>query len=100
MAEAQSLRGLRDRRGLSINEVGRLAGVAPSTVMRLENGEVHEPLYATAVVLGRVYGVSASTVVSLVQAAYREAEAKAGREVGRKRAGRAVGAARPAMVSP
>lgn len=97
--EPTTLRALRERRQLSLNEVGRLTDLAPSTILRLEAGAVHEPLYATAVVLGRVYGVSPATVVALTQQAFRDAQASNSDGEVVNEAGRAVGAAQPAMAS-
>ena len=42
-----SLRGLRQGKGLSQRDLGKLAGVSPGTVFRLENG--HRGAYPTTV---------------------------------------------------
>lgn len=51
------LRELRKQRGLTLEAVGFLAGVDPSTISRIENGLV-EPRPETLVALARGLGVS------------------------------------------
>ena len=60
---AHSLRTLRDRRGLSLGNLARAAGVSPATLSGLEAGRGN-PTMATLLNVARALGVPASRLLS------------------------------------
>jgi transcriptional regulator with XRE-family HTH domain len=60
------LRAVRLMKGWRIGALADEAGVAPSTIRRLETGQHKEPSQNTRVALSRVLGVSASKLFTKV----------------------------------
>lgn len=58
----QTLREARERKGWSLAQLARKAGMHKSTISRLENGVV-QPLHATALALERALGLKPGQLI-------------------------------------
>jgi transcriptional regulator with XRE-family HTH domain len=63
---AELLRSKRADMGLSASETARRAGMTPSTLTRLEQGQIAAPTAASLQALGEVLGVSASDLFATI----------------------------------
>lgn len=63
---AELLRSKRVDMGLSASETARRAGMTPSTLTRLEQGQIAAPTAASLQALGEVLGVSASDLFATI----------------------------------
>jgi transcriptional regulator with XRE-family HTH domain len=61
----QTLRALRDRKGLGLREAGRAAGIDAGNLRRYET-DVNMPSLDKAVRLARVYGVTVNYLASAI----------------------------------
>lgn len=62
-----ALRKLREDLGLSQRELARRSGVRQENITRIETGQIASPTLETAVLLGRVYGLSADQIAELYE---------------------------------
>lgn len=62
-----ALKKLREGLGVSQKELERLTGIKQQNIARLETGQVASPTLETAVLLGRVFGLSADQIAELYE---------------------------------
>lgn len=63
---AQTLKAIRDQRGMSITEAAKRAGISHGHLIDLEAGRRANPTSETLGQLGKAYGVSPATLLRAV----------------------------------